>query len=152
MEEVKFNNLLLEEKELLQAASDAGNNYLNKKSTRRVGAAILGENGKTYVGASIRRTNVSSSTCAERMAIDQAVFQKCYDYRLLAVVGFFLDNIDKEITPPCGMCRQILSETETYGETRQAIPVILANHDFSIIIRTDSQELFPLAYKGRSYK
>lgn len=152
MQEIKFEDLSPEEKELLQAASDAGAHYFNKKGTRRVGAALLCENGKTYQGTSIRRTNVSNSTCAERMALDKALFDKCYDYKLLAIIGFYDDDSSKPVVPPCGLCRQIWSEAETYGQTGKAISILVANEDFSKIIRTDSQELFPLSYEGRVYK
>jgi cytidine deaminase len=151
MQELKYENLSQEEKELLQAASDAGAHYFNKKGTRRVGAALLCENGKTYQGTSIRRTNVSNSTCAERMALDKALFDRCYDYKLLAIIGFY-DDDSKVVVPPCGLCRQILSEAETYGQTHKAIPILIANDGFSTVIRTDSQELFPMAYEGKVYK
>lgn len=85
MQEIKYEDLSLEEKELLQAASDAGAHYFNKKGTRRVGAALLCENGKTYQGTSIRRTNVSNSTCAERMALDKALFDKNSYIRILRI-------------------------------------------------------------------
>lgn len=152
MQEIKYKDLSPEEKELLQAALDAGDHYFNKKGTRRVGAALLCENEKTYQGTSIRRTNVSNSTCAERMALDKALFDKCYDYKLLAIIGFYDDDNSKPVVPPCGLCRQIWSEAETYGQTGKAIPILVANENFSKIIRTDSQELFPLAYEGRVYK
>lgn len=73
MQEIKLEDLSPEEKELLQAASDAGAHYFNQKDTQRVGAALLCMNGKTYKGSNIRRTNVSNSTCAERMALDRAL-------------------------------------------------------------------------------
>lgn len=152
MKDIIFENLPIESKKLLQAASDAGLHYFNKKGTRRVGAALLCNNGKIYQGTSIRRTNVSNSTCAERMALDRALFDKCFDYKLLAIIGFYDNNSTKPVVPPCGLCRQIWSEAETYGQTKKAIPILIANEDFSKVISTDTQELFPLAYEGRMYK
>lgn len=150
MQEIIFDDLSPEEQALLRAAADAGAHYLNKKGTRRVGAALLCEDGTVYQGTSIRRTNVSNSTCAERMALDKALFDKCYEYKSLAIIGFYDDN-SRVIVPPCGLCRQILSEAESYGKTCKPIPILASNDDFSSIIRTDSQELFPMAYEGKVY-
>ncbi len=150
MQQVQFEDLSTKEKEVLQMAFDAAVHYLNRKSARRVGASLLAKNGKVYQGASVRRTNISNSTCAERMALDRALFDKCYDYELLAVIGLYDDKDSKTVTSPCGLCRQILSEAETYGETRKPIPILASNGDFSVVIRTDSQELFPLAYEGKA--
>ncbi len=157
MENLDKNDLSEEHSLLLEKAREAGKRYINKKGTRHVGAALLCSNGKIYQGVSIRRTNTSNSTCAERMALDKALFDKCYDYTLLAIVGFF-DNNSKDgtgesdkLTPPCGLCRQIWSEAEGYGSHPNTIPILLANSDFSIVIKTDSQELLPLAYKAKVY-
>lgn len=158
MQRATFEDLTAQEKTLLQEAQAAGDRYINKKGYRRVGAALLCNDGSIYQGVSIRRTNTSNSTCGERMALDKALFDKKYDYTLLATVGFFDNNNPdehasiSEPSPPCGACRQILSEAETYANTRKAIPMLLANSDLSIVIKTDSEELLPLAYKATVHK
>ncbi len=152
MEHIAYANLTTEEQQLLEKAKHAGEQYFNKNSTRRVGAALLCSNNKIYQGASIRRTNVSNSTCAERMALDKAIFDKCFEYKMLAVVGFFDGDRKDIIVPPCGLCRQILSEAEDYNGERKKITLLLSNRDFTDIIKTNSQELFPVAYQGREYK
>ena len=151
MEQIEFANLPKEEKELLQAATEAGARYFNKKGTRHVGAALLGENGIIYSGTSVRRTNTSNSTCAERMALDRAILEGCFDYKLLAIVGFCDGEDSCEIISPCGLCRQILSEAEGYGKARKSIPIIISNNDFSMVVKSDSQKLFPLAYEAKVY-
>ncbi|MFA5961309.1 MAG: hypothetical protein WC848_01330 [Parcubacteria group bacterium] len=158
MQQINFSELGEKEQSLLQEAKGAGARYINKKGTRHIGAALLCDDGKVYHGVSIRRTNTSNSTCAERMALDKALFDQNYDYALLAIVGFFDNNSadgsgkSDQLTPPCGTCRQILSEAQGYGIKNRAIPILLTNSDFSLVIKTDSQELLPLAYKADVYK
>lgn len=152
MKETTYKQLTGSEKELLEQAKLAGDNFFNKKGTRHVGAALLCNDGKIYLGSSIRRTNVSNSTCAERMALDKAIFDKNYDYEMIAVIGFFDGKMENEIISPCGLCRQILSEAENYSGERRKIKLLLANEDFSKIIKTDSQEIFPISYQAKSYE
>jgi cytidine deaminase len=158
MKQIKFSELGKKEQSLLQEAKEAGARYINKKGSRHIGAALLCDDGKIYHGVSIRRTNTSNSTCAERMALDKALFDQNYDYALLAIVGFFDNNSNDgsgksdQLTPPCGTCRQILSEAQGYGTKMKAIPILLTNSDFSLVVKTDSQELLPLAYKADVYK
>jgi len=149
MLQIKLSELNQVEINLLEKAKQAAENFLNKRSNRRVGAALLCDDDTIYQGASIRRTNVSNSTCAERMALDKAIFDKKFNYKMLAVVGFLDDTKPDEITSPCGLCRQILAEAQFYGETKQPIEVILASANLSNIIKTDTEELFPIPYLGK---
>jgi cytidine deaminase len=134
---------------LLEQAKSAAQNYFNKRSSRRVGAALLCKDGSIYLGASIRRTNVSNSTCAERMALDKAIFDQKYEYTALAIIGYQDDSKPDEMIAPCGLCRQILAEAEYNGTTSQAFSVILASSNLSNIIKTDTKELFPIPYHGK---
>ncbi|HBU06490.1 MAG TPA: hypothetical protein DEB09_00225 [Candidatus Magasanikbacteria bacterium] len=152
MKKISYNKLSEQEKNLLEQARGAGNQYWNKKGTRHVGAALLCVDGKIYQGTSIRRTNVSNSTCAERMALDKAIFDKNYNYKIIAIVGFYDGKMENEVISPCGLCRQILSEAENYSGKNKKINLLLANENVSKIIKTDSQELFPISYQAKSYE
>ncbi|MBI2436128.1 MAG: hypothetical protein HYV41_00050 [Candidatus Magasanikbacteria bacterium] len=152
MKDILFEQLTETQKNLLQQAKEAGSHYFNKKGTRRVGSALLCSDASVYQGTSIRRTNVSNSTCAERMALDKAIFEKKYSYETIVIVGFFDGEIEDELISPCGLCRQILSEAENYSGERRNIEVLMSNQNFSKIIQTTTQELFPIAYQAKSYE
>ena len=149
MKQIKLSELDQTESNLLEQAKLAAQNYFNKRTNRRVDAALLCKDGSIYQGASIRRTNVSNSTCAERMALDKAIFDHKYEYTTLAIIGFHDDSKPDEIIAPCGLCRQILAEAEYNGNIGQTFTVILASSDLSNIIKTDTKELFPISYHGK---
>jgi cytidine deaminase len=72
----------------------------------RVGAALLGADGRIFSGCNVENRSFGLTVCAERNAVFQGVAQGCRSFLALAVV-----------TPdsgapvgPCGACRQVLSE------------------------------------------
>lgn len=74
-----------------------------------VGAALLTEDGRVYTGCNIENASYSPTVCAERTAIFKAVSEGERRFAMLAVAG----GKDGEVTgafPPCGVCRQVLSE------------------------------------------
>lgn len=74
-----------------------------------VGAALLTKDGRVYTGCNIENASYTPTVCAERTAIFKAVSEGERRFAMLAVAG----GKDGEITgtfPPCGVCRQVLSE------------------------------------------
>ena len=82
----------------------------------KVGAAVLTKGGKIYIGCNIESASYGLTVCAERVAIWKAVSEGERDFTDVAVVA---DT--EELTPPCGVCRQII--WEFCGD----IPVTFAN-------------------------
>ena len=74
-----------------------------------VGAALLAKNGTLYKGCNIENSAYSPSNCAERTAFFKAVSEGVYDFEAIAVVGGLNGDI-KGFTPPCGVCRQVMTE------------------------------------------
>lgn len=147
MQKTQFNDLVQGEQELLQRAAEAARHYVNKKGTHFVGAALETKDGSVVTGAAIVRRSASSSTCAERMAIDRALFEGKRDYTRLALVGFHIDGTIAEPIFPCGACRQIIFE---YFPSEEKGNILVSNGDFSKVIRTDIAELLPFAYSSIS--
>lgn len=70
-----------------------------------VGAALLTETGKVYLGCNIENAAYSVTNCAERTAIFKAVSEGECRFKAIAVVA----NTEGFCTP-CGACRQVLVE------------------------------------------
>lgn len=75
-----------------------------------VGSALLCADGEIYSGCNIENSSYPVGICAERTAISKAISSGKRDFKAIAIVGGLMDNLDLEYCPPCGMCRQFLSE------------------------------------------
>ena len=92
--------------ELIKAANEAKEHSYSPYSNFKVGAAVLGKNGKIYAGANIENSSYGASLCAERLAVSKAIFD---GERAFVAISISCSN--PEITCyPCGICRQYLSE------------------------------------------
>jgi cytidine deaminase len=91
--------------ELDRAAVAARRHAYAPYSRFRVGAAVLGDDGRIHAGANVENASYPVGLCAERAAIAVAVAAGAR--RILAV------SIATGLTrpaSPCGMCRQALAE------------------------------------------
>lgn len=124
-----MNNALLDQaKEVALRAYAPYSNY-------HVGAALIDERGKTFVGTNVENISYGGTICAERSAICTMIADGGRKVTELAVYT-------RNLGTPCGMCLQVLSEfcapdTPVYlldseGQTR------------SLIFR----DLFPQPFKG----
>lgn len=96
------------EKELVSLAVGARENSYSPYSGFKVGAALLTKSGKVYKGCNIENSAFSPTNCAERTAVFSAVADGEREFSAIAIVGG-ADEI-KDFCPPCGVCRQVLSE------------------------------------------
>ncbi len=101
---------------LIESAIEARERAHAPFSNFRVGAAVRTKSGKIYAGCNIESASYGLTVCAERVAIWKAVSEGEKEFTEIAVVA---DT--HELTPPCGVCRQII--WEFCGD----IPVIFAN-------------------------
>lgn len=74
-----------------------------------VGAALLAEDGRIFTGCNIENSSYSATICAERTAIFKAVSEGEKHFRAICIVGGKDGNITS-FTPPCGVCRQVMTE------------------------------------------
>jgi len=96
--DMDYNNLLEKAKEVSKNAYAPYSNF-------PVGACVLCESGKTYVGCNVENASYGLSICAERSAITNAI--SCGEKYILAV-AIFAPKMEKCM--PCGTCRQVIYE------------------------------------------
>ena len=73
----------------------------------RVGAALKLTGGEVVTGANVENVSYGLTICAERSALVRAVSQFGPEIRIEAVA---VANLNDAASPPCGACRQMLSE------------------------------------------
>lgn len=101
---------------LIETTKKAFENAYAPYSKFRVGAVVETKNGKLYTGCNVESASYGLTVCAERVAIWKAVSEGERDFKQVCVVA---DT--EELTPPCGVCRQII--WEFCGD----IPIVFAN-------------------------
>lgn len=128
------------EQELLDAATGVRENAYAPYSNFRVGAAVETEDGDIYTGCNVESASYGLTVCAERVAIWKGISRGVTKFGRIAVIA---DTED--LTPPCGVCRQII--WEFCGD----VPVILAN----LQGKTETiqmSELLPRAFDSKFLK
>jgi cytidine deaminase len=101
---------------LIKKTIEAFENAYAPFSKFRVGATVVTKSGKIYTGCNIESASYGLTVCAERVAIWKAVSEGEREFTMVCVVA---DT--EELTPPCGVCRQII------WEFCEDIPIVFAN-------------------------
>lgn len=94
---------------LLEQAKQAREHAYAPYSGFAVGAALLCEDGSVYLGCNVENASFSPTCCAERAAVFSAISNGKRDFRAIAVIGGKKGE-EGSFCPPCGVCRQVLSE------------------------------------------
>lgn len=90
-------------KVLRQKAMEAAAKAYSPYSKAKVGSAIEMSDGSIYTGCNIENASYGGTICAERVAILKAVSDQ--KMKISKVYVYTKDG-----WPPCGMCRQVMSE------------------------------------------
>jgi cytidine deaminase len=91
--------------ELVDAAREAQAHSHHPYSGLAVGAALVFDDGSLFSGTNVESASYGLTQCAERVAIGNAV--TAGRRRLLLAV---ITSSAPVVLPPCGACRQVLSE------------------------------------------
>tara|TARA_B110000483_G_scaffold87919_1_gene108528 strand:+ start:1338 stop:1820 length:483 start_codon:yes stop_codon:yes gene_type:complete len=108
-----ISELAMPVQNLIKKASEARKKAYAPYSCFLVGAALELENGEVILGNNQENASYPSGLCAERTAIYYAgaEFPNLKILRIAIVAGSTKNPTTKP-TPPCGACRQALSEYE----------------------------------------
>lgn len=128
------------DKELVAAATAVRENAYAPFSEFKVGSALETDDGEIIVGSNVESASYGLTVCAERVAVWNAISQGKRKIKKIAVVA---DTED--LTPPCGVCRQIIWE---FGGD---IPVIFANLNGKVET-VQMRDLLPRAFDTKFLK
>jgi cytidine deaminase len=104
-------------KALILAARAVRDNAYAPYSGFHVGAAVLSESGRVYVGCNVENASYGATLCAERAAIAQMV---AAGEKRLVTVAIYVDA--DEPAMPCGICRQVIAEVGPHAAVIAATP------------------------------
>lgn len=101
---------MIDAKLLVEKAYEAQKFAYTPYSNFNVGAALLAEDGKIYLGCNVENAAYSPTNCAERTAVFKAVSEGQRKFLAIAIVGNKADAEVLDYCAPCGVCRQVLAE------------------------------------------
>ena len=136
--DISYENI--ENKKLIEAAHEAKENAYVPYSGFHVGAALLTDNGGFFDGCNIENSSYGATVCAERAAVFAAVARGERHIRKIAVV-----SDSKMETPPCGICRQVMSEFMAPDAE-----IILENENGPVVYKLS--ELLPNSFGAKDMK
>jgi cytidine deaminase len=148
MRNINFKDLSPAQQELLSAAEEALKRSFNPQTGFSVGAAIRGENGSIYKGTNMENFSLTPPViCAERAALVNANVGGCRTFTEIAIIARAKDGPTREVSAPCGVCRQMLFEMAQIGS--KDIEIILSTTNKDKIAVTSIKELLPLGFGPR---
>ena len=112
----------MNDKELIDLALKARDNAYCPYSSIAVGAALLTDSGRVYLGANIENASFSPTVCAERVAFFKAINEGERNFKKIAIAGGKHGKTPSSFFYPCGVCRQVMIE--------------FCGKDFEIIVTT----------------
>ena len=104
----------------------------------KVSAVLVTKSGKIYKGVNIENASYGATICAERVAIFKAISE---GEREFEKIYLYVEDKDGKhpLTPPCGICRQVMSEFS------QDMEVIMVG-DNDKIEKTTVRDLLPHSF------
>jgi cytidine deaminase len=134
-----------EAQSLMHQAVEVRKNAYAPYSKFRVGAALLLDNGEVVLGSNQENAAYPSGLCAERVAIfhSNAIYPNARILKM-AISAASDTNETKSPIPPCGACRQSISEYEF----KQGTPIeIYFMGESGEVYKSDSiKNLLPLSF------
>ncbi len=134
---------------LMLKAIEARENAYAPYSKFKVGAAIYLDNDKVVIGSNQENASYPSGLCAERTAIYYAG-AKYPDSKIktIAVTAASQRQKTKTPIPPCGACRQAISEYEV--KQNSPIEIYFMGEEGEVVKSNSLENLLPFVFKKNS--
>ena len=101
---------MIDRDELCREALKARLNAYCPYSHFATGAALLGRSGRIYTGCNVENQAYGPTNCAERTAFFKAISEGEREFDAIAICGAVEGEAPSDTCPPCGVCRQVMSE------------------------------------------
>ena len=141
----QMEELSTTEQTLLNDAIEATARSYAPYSLFHVGAAVLLKNGKTFIGCNQENVSYPAGICAERSAIYAAGAQyPDTPIEMIAIAARGTNGaLQDDPISPCGICRQVIIESET--RFHQPIRILLYGVKYIYVIK-GIKDLMPLSF------
>ena len=136
MREIKlWKDDTVTDERLFELACEAMQKSYSPYSNHKVGACILADDGRTFMGTNFENASYGATICAERCAAGNAIINGVRKFAAVAIVG------STGMAWPCGVCRQVLNEFAVPG-----MRVIVAEYGSKDIVVKTIEELLPESF------
>ena len=102
--------------------------------------SLRAADGRIFTGCNVENAAFTPTSCAERTALFKAVAEGVTAFTDIAVVGSRRGEVNRQITSPCGVCRQALFE---FGGPELNVIMAKTPEDF---IERSMDELLPFGF------
>ena len=134
------------DRELIRRAFEARELAYAPYSGFLVGAALLAKDGRVFTGCNVENASYPATCCAERTALFKAVSEGAREFERIAIVGALRGQKNREITSPCGVCRQALFE---FGGPELTVLMAKSEEDY---VSCTLGELLPMGFGPKNLK
>ena len=116
-------------------------------SNFKVGAGLILSDKRIHLGTNVENAAFPNGNCAERNILSYVISNFPHQkVETIAVFGDHSISPKKQLLSPCGMCRQVLLETEL--RQNQPIEIILIKSLHELIVFSAAKDLLPVAFDG----
>lgn len=145
MEKIMYEQLSKIEKELIDKAKNVRENAYAPYSNFKVGAALITDTEKIYIGCNVESVDLTLTTHAEMNAIDSMIADGERKIKKIIIVM----QAEKGYGMACGLCRQKILEFAIKGTVIMGINLD-KNNQIRDIFKTNIEEIMPYAF-GSDY-
>ena len=143
------NELLDNDKSLIDKAKEISEIAYCPYSEFRVGAAVLLDNGEIFTANNQENAAYPQGLCAERIALFYAMAQ-CPNQKIKSI-AIYGNPKHFELThfiSPCGGCRQVMQEYEQRGGEK--IRILLSGNAGEVLLVDGIENLLPFQFSNKS--